>query len=449
MNRNLAIKLGVIALLMLLLMIPLLMIGGMVSDRQQLRDGVLADIARSSSGTQHLTGPILVVPYRKTLREWKTHEKTGERYLEEREVRSRLYFLPEQFQLSGHVLTEERKRGIYQARLYHSDNQVSGYFQVPAQYGINDDYADYRFEPAFLSVGISDIRGIENDLKLRLNDTEITFAAGSGDRLLNNGVHAPLASIDSVNGQRLNFAFNLKLQGTEQFWVTPVGRETKVQLSSTWPHPSFVGEFLPVKHEVNGNGFLADWQTSFFATNFAEVLDDCANDNNCEAYNSREFGVSFVDPVDQYLKTDRAIKYALLFIALTFAGFFLFEVLKRLAVHPVQYGLVGLALALFYLLLLSLSEHLPFVTAYAIAAVACVALLGVYLAAVLHSALRGLGFAAALAALYGMLYGLLRAEDYALLMGSLLVFGMLAGVMLLTRKLDWYGVGKPEASGAV
>jgi inner membrane protein len=446
MNRNLAIKLGVIALLMLLLMIPLLMIGGMVSDRQQLRDGVLADIARSSSGTQHLTGPILVVPYRKTLREWKTHEKTGERYLEEREVRSRLYFLPEQFQLSGHVLTEERKRGIYQARLYHSDNQVSGYFQVPAQYGISDDYADYRFEPAFLSVGISDIRGIENDLKLRLNDTEITFAAGSGDRLLNNGVHAPLASIDSVNGQRLNFAFNLKLQGTEQFWVTPVGRETKVQLSSTWPHPSFVGEFLPVKHEVNGSGFLADWQTSFFATNFAEVLDDCANSNNCEAFNSRKFGVSFVDPVDQYLKTDRAIKYALLFIALTFAGFFLFEVLKRLAVHPVQYGLVGLALALFYLLLLSLSEHLPFATAYAIAAVACVALLGVYLAAVLHSALRGLGFAAALAALYGMLYGLLRAEDYALLMGSLLVFGLLAGVMLLTRKLDWYGVGKSDAS---
>ena len=193
MNRNLAIKLGVIALLMLLLMIPLLMIGGMVSDRQQLRDGVLADIARSSSGAQHLTGPILVVPYRKTVREWKTHETTGVRYIEERELRSRLYFLPEQFQLSGHVATEERKRGIYQARLYHSDSQISGYFQVPAQYGISDNYADYRFEPAFLSVGISDIRGIENDLKLRLNGHELAFAAGSADRLLANGVHAPLA----------------------------------------------------------------------------------------------------------------------------------------------------------------------------------------------------------------------------------------------------------------
>jgi inner membrane protein len=448
MNRNLAIKLGVIALLMLLLMIPLLMIGSMVSDRQALRDGVLADIARSSSGEQHLTGPFLVVPYRKTVREWKTHEKTGVRYLEETEIRSRLYFLPEQFQLNGNVATEERKRGIYQARLYHSDNQISGYFQLPAQYGITDDYADYRFEPAFLTVGISDIRGIENDLKLRLNGVDLPFSAGSGDRLLRNGVHAPLPSVDGVHEQRLAFAFNLKLQGTEQFWVTPVGRETTVQLSSSWPHPSFVGEFLPVKRDVTDSGFIADWQTSFFATNFEEVLADCANRDECEAFNTREFGVSFVDPVDQYLKTDRAIKYALLFIALTFAGFFLFEVLKRLAVHPVQYGLVGLALALFYLLLLSLSEHLPFAIAYLIAAVACVSLLGVYLAAVLKSALRGMGFGVGLAALYAMLYGLLRAEDYALLMGSLLVFGLLAGVMLLTRKLDWYGVGKPELNGA-
>lgn len=446
MNRNLAIKLGVIALLIVLLLIPLLMIGGMVNDRQQLRDGVLADIARSSSGEQHITGPILVVPYRKTVREWKTHKKTGVRYLEERELRSRLYFLPEQFQLDGNVATEERNRGIYQARLYHSDNQISGYFQVPAQFGISENYADYRFDPAFLTVGISDIRGIENDLKIRVNDRELPFAAGSADNLLANGVHAPLPVLDDTQAQRMEFAFNLKLQGTEHLLVTPVGRETKVRLSSTWPHPSFVGEFLPVKREISDKGFTAEWQTSIFATNFAEVLDDCANNNNCDAYNHREFGVSFVDPVDQYLKTDRAIKYALLFIALTFAGFFLFEVLKRLAIHPVQYGLVGLALALFYLLLLSLSEHLPFATAYAIAAVACVSLLGVYLAAVLKSALRGLGFAAALAALYGMLYGLLRAEDYALLMGSLLVFGLLAGVMLLTRKLDWYGVGKPDTT---
>ncbi|MCY1374138.1 Inner membrane protein CreD [compost metagenome] len=171
-------------------------------------------------------------------------------------------------------------------------------------------------------------------------------------------------------------------------------------------------------------------------------------EGQCDEFNSRAFGVSFVDPVDQYLKTDRAIKYALLFVALTFAGFFLMEVLKRLAVHPVQYGLVGLALAFFYLLLLSLSEHLPFSLAYAIAASACVALVGFYVSHVLRGWVRGGGFTLGLAALYGMLYGLLRAEDYALLMGSLLVFGLLACVMVLTRKLDWYGVGRGQpASG--
>ena len=442
MNRNLAIKLGVIGLLIILLMIPLLLIGGMVSDRQALRDGVLADIARSSSAAQALTGPLLVVPYRKTVREWKTHKKTAERYLEEREYRGRLYFLPERFELNGQIATEQRSRGIYQARLYHSDNQITGHFQLPARYGISEDYADYRFEPAFLSVGISDIRGIENDLKLRLNGRELAFAAGSADRLLNSGVHAPLPALDGVNGQRLDFAFDLKLQGTAQLSVVPVGRDSRVKLSSDWPHPSFVGEYLPSRREISDKGFSAEWQTSFFATNMEEALSECAYGGECNAFLGRQFGVSFVDPVDQYLKSDRALKYALLFIALTFAGFFLFEVLKRLAVHPVQYGLVGLALALFYLLLLSLSEHLGFALAYLISASACVLLIGFYVCHVLRSVAHGLGFSAGLAALYGLLYGLLSAEDYALLMGSLLLFGLLGTVMVLTRKLDWYGVGK-------
>ena len=445
MNRSLAIKLGLIGLLMVLLMIPLSLIDGVVNERQWQRNGVLEDIARSSSGEQQLTGPLLVVPYRKTLREWRTNSATGERVQQEREVKGRLYFLPERFELNGTIATEERSRGIYQARLFHSNNQVSGHFQVPALFGISDDYADYRFEPAFLSVGISDIRGIENALQLQLNGQALAFAAGSGEPLLSSGVHASLSALPMVSGQRLDFAFDLKLQGTGKFSVDPVGRETQVNLSSDWPHPSFIGQFLPATRDVSASGFSAHWQTSFFATNLEQVLNDCERGKPCQALNSREFGVSFIDPVDQYLKTERAIKYALLFISLTFAGFFLFEVLKSLAVHPVQYGLVGLALALFYLLLLSLAEHLPFALAYAIAASACVTLLSVYLCAVLQSLARGLGFGALLAALYALLYGLLGAEDYALLMGSLLVFALLAVVMQLTRKLDWYSVGKPES----
>lgn len=449
MSRILGFKLGAIALLILLLLIPLSMIGGLVSERQYQRAEVLQDIARSSSYRQQLTGPILVLPYTKVWQEWKTHEKTGERYMEEQQYRGRLYFLPERFVLNGTVSTEERARGIYKALLYRSDNQISGAFKLPARLGLGDELGLYRFDQPFLSVGISDIRGISNDLQLRFNGATMGFEPGSGDEYFGAGVHAPLPAVDSQGEQLLEFAFDLKLQGTEQLSITPVGRDSRVELSSDWPHPSFVGEYLPSSREVSATGFSALWQTSFFATNLEEALHDCVAKDSCGGLTSRNFGVSFVDPVDQYLKTERAIKYALLFIGLTFAVFFLFEVLKRMAVHPVQYALVGMSLALFYLLLLSLSEHLSFATAYGISALACVALIGFYVSHVLHSAVRGGAFGLLLAALYGLLFALLSAEDYALLMGSILVFGVLTGVMVLTRKLDWYGVGKASPASSL
>jgi inner membrane protein len=199
-----------------------------------------------------------------------------------------------------------------------------------------------------------------------------------------------------------------------------------------------------VKHSINATGFDAQWSTSFFSTNLEEALHGCTETGACAEFNSRVLGVSFIDPVDQYLKTDRAIKYAFLFISLTFAGFFLFEVLKELAVHPIQYSLVGAALAIFYLLLLSLAEHLGFATAYVLSSGACVTLIGFYVSGILRSARRGVVFAGSLAALYGMLYVLLSADDYALLMGSALLFGLLAVVMVLTREVDWSSLGRKE-----
>ncbi len=445
MNRSLFFKLGAIALLMLLVLIPLLMINGIIADRQFTRDQVLDDIARSSSYSQRLTGPVMVVPYRKTVREWKLNEKLNKRYEVTREERGRLYFLPDRFELDGKVQTELRARGIYQARLFHADNRISGRFEVPAQLGITEDFADYRFEQAFLAVGISDIRGIENALTLELGNQHLDFEPGSQVDWLGEGVHVALPDQDSKKTYVVDFAFDLRLQGTEQLQVVPVGKISQVSLASNWPHPSFIGNFLPAQREVTDTGFTANWQTTFFSTNLEQALQNCLNGQDCKDFTNRSFGVNFIDPVDQYLKSDRAIKYALLFIALTFAGFFLFEVLKNLAVHPMQYALVGFALAFFYLLLLSLSEHLGFAMAYLISASACVLLIGFYVCHVLRSITHGLGFSAGLAALYGLLYGLLSTEDYALLMGSLLLFGLLGAVMVLTRKLDWYGVGKRKA----
>lgn len=467
MNRQLGFKLGAIALLILLLLIPLLMIDGLVDERQNYRDEVLQDIARSASYSQQLTGPLVVVPYTRTLRSWRLDKASQQRVMQEREVRGRLYFLPEVFALDGQMRTELRHRGIYEARLYHADSQISGSFVLPANYGVTSDLASYRFDEPLLAVGISDVRGIENAPKLKIEGALRDFQPGTQSQFLGNGVHAVLPFKASDREQRFEYAFELSLLGSSRLDITPVGRDSQVNLTSDWPHPSFGGEFLPSERSISDQGFSARWRTSFFATNLEDQLRACtsagqadvaravapddpevgqASPAQCSEFGEHRFGVALVDPVDQYLKADRAVKYALLFIGLTFAGFFLFEVLKRLSVHPIQYALVGMALALFYLLLLSLSEHIGFELAYLISAGACVGLIGFYLCHVLHSLWRGAGFSAGLAGLYGMLYALLSAEDYALLMGSLLLFAVLAGVMVLTRRLDWYGIGKPTRS---
>lgn len=440
MKRPLLFKFAAIGGLILLLLIPIGLIGNSIDERRTTHEAVLQDIARSSSYRQTLIGPVLVLPYRKIERSWRLNEKK-EKYLEESEVAGQLYFLPEVYRVNGDLVTETRKRGIYEARLYHANTKISGGFVITENFGITEDFANYQFVAPYVAMGISDIRGIENSLKLTIDNQQIDFAPGSQLKILGDGVHATLPLLKQGVVNNLSFSLDLVLQGTEQFSIVPIGKETHVELHSDWPHPSFTGDFLPVERSIDAAGFSARWQTSYFSTNLAEYFYQCVGNSNCEQFNQRNFGVSMVDPVNQYVKSDRAIKYALLFIALTFASFFLFEVLKRLAVHPVQYGLVGLALALFYLLLLSLSEHIGFGLAYILSSLACVLLIGFYVGHVLRSFRRSLGFSLGLTLLYGLLFGLLSAEDYALLMGSILLFAMLGTFMLLTRKVDWYSLG--------
>lgn len=436
--RGLTYKIITAGVLIFVLLYSLSSIGGLISERQALRNQVVQDIARSSSYSQQLTGPIVVVPYRQVVREWRETENSTERVLRERTISSKLYFLPETLRLDGEIKTTLRSRGIYQARLYHASNMISGSFDIPAQYGISRDFADYSFDQPYLAIGISDIRGIGNGLTLKLNGEPLTLLAGTQTDLLGTGVHTPIEISGPGTAVHLEFAVNVQLQGTERFEIAPLGRDTQVTLRSDWPHPSFDGEYLPTESSITDKGFSAHWQTSFFSTNLEEILRKCSESGECTNFKARRFGVSLVDPVDQYLKSERAIKYALLFIALTFAGFFLYEVLKKLQLHAVQYGLVGLALAMFYLLLIALAEHIGFNLAYALSASACVCLLAYYIGHVLHRFTHGLGFGTGLAGLYALLYGLLRSEDYALLMGSLLVFSLLGAVMVLTRRVDWY-----------
>ncbi len=449
MAKSLAFKFAAIGLLIAVLIAALSSIGRLVVERQARRDAVIQDIAQSSSGEQQLTGPMLIVPYEKTEQEWRENDH-GDRHLEERHLTGQIHLLPEALLIDGNMRTERRTRGIYEARLYHANLKIKADFAVPPQYGVGSNSAAFRFGIPYFAVGVTDIRGIESPLRATLDGSPLALLPGTGTALLAGGLHADIPSMHPEKATHLQLAIELPLLGTSGFHVVPLGRETQVNATSNWPHPSFTGDFLPVERKVGANGFEAHWATSFFSTNLEEVLQRCDDHDqaSCAAFNGRQLGMSFIDPVDQYLKTDRAIKYALLFITLTFAGFFLFDALKKLPVHPVQYGLVGAALALFYLILLSLSEHIGFGMAYLLSSAACVSLIAFYASHVLKSIARGLGFGSGLAVLYGCLFGLLTADDYALLMGSLLIFALLTAVIVLTRNVDWSKLGAQETTDA-
>jgi len=264
---------------------------------------------------------------------------------------------------------------------------------------------------------------------------------GLGSHRKESGLHADLASTQSGQRLAMDTELVLSLNGTETLSIAPIADSNNIQLNSAWQHPHYDGSFLPRSHREGKDGFTATWDiSSLAAATQAQYLE------GDESADIERLSVGLVEPVNIYSQVDRASKYGFLFVMLTFVGFFMFELIKRLAIHPIQYGLVGLALAIFFLLLLSLSEHLEFWIAYLIASAACIGLLGVYLSAVLRSRLRGLGFATMLTVLYAALYGLLVSEDNALVLGSLMLFAILAAIMLVTRKVDWYALANGGAT---
>jgi inner membrane protein len=439
-QRKLLAKAAMVGGLALVLMIPLVMIQGTVSERQSLRNGVIADIARSATGAQKVMGPILVVPYRERIEHLKKNEQTGTTTVEIEFVDRFVTLPPERLQIAGGVTTQERYRGIHKALLYNSALAFKGSFTVPEQFGLADRQHRIQWGRPYLALGVADIRGIKAQPRLRWQGASRPFAPGARHGVVGSGIHAPLDELPAAAGV-YEFAFELDLQGMERLEFVPVGRDTTVDLRSPWPHPSFVGRFLPETRTVTDKGFDARWRASHFSTNVEQLLRECGG-HECSALLETSLGVAFIEPVDIYLQAERAVKYGVLFVGLTFAAFFLFELFKQLAIHPIQYGLVGIALAIFYLLLLSMSEHMSFGLSYVCAATACVGLLGFYAAYVLKSVRRAMGFAGLLGTLYGVLYVLLQLEDLALLMGSLLLFAILAAVMVLTRKVDWYQIGR-------
>ena len=458
MQKALAWKIGIVVLLALAVQLPIAMIDGLTDERKARRDGVVADIARSAAEAQTLAGPVILVPYthRSTQLTTRTDDEGRTHTTQRERLRSGwVALLPETLAIDGALRLHQKRRGIYTARLYEGTLELRGRFVVPPGHRVHTSGAEYEWGRAQLVVGLSDPRGLREGARIEWDGAPLELAPGGIDApALARGLHAdlgPLANPTSAGPRQYPFRITLALRGSQRLDLMPLGRTTRVALASDWPHPSFTGRMLPeADTRISDAGFAATWRTNHFATNLAQALQGCLDTKRCDDYLGSAFGVAFIEPVDLYLTLERALKYGFLFVGLTYAAFFLFELLARLAIHPIQYGLVGIALAVFFLLLLSLSEHLAFATAYAIAALACVSLIGVYLATVLRGARRSMLFAAGLGALYVALYAVLRLEDHALLMGSALVFALLAATMIGTRRVDWYRVGpvQPAAGSA-
>jgi inner membrane protein len=432
MRSSQTLRLLTVGLLVLLLQIPIAMIGGQVSQREQRGAEAIDEVSSKWGKQQSLRGPVVVVPYlhrwTETNREGTQVTRTEQRYA---------YFLPDRLTTHGTVKTEVRKRGIFSVPVYKLDLTLSGRFSRPDFSSLALEPAAVAWERAHLVVGISDTRAIQEETAVVWNGTPVKFVPGAGTFAeAGAGIHAP---VGFANGAAtVDFSLPLSLNGSQGVYFAPFGQNTVVELNSNYPHPSFQGNWLPNDRTVTNDGFDARWSIPFLGRSFPQAW--TSKDDMEDEVTSSSFGVDFLNPVDHYRMAERSVKYASLFILLTFATLWLFEVRAGVRVHPIQFLMLGGALCLFYLLLLALSEHLAFPLAYGIASISVIGMVGAYGVVVLRGMTKALAIGLGVASLYVYLYVLLVNEDYALLLGSIGLFLILGLIMYATRHVDWYGV---------
>lgn len=433
LRESVLFKMFVIGLLMLALLIPVVMVSGLISERQARHDQTAAAVANSWGLEQTLGGPVLKVPYRVLGKDENGKEQVWT---------VNAIFLPEELAMDGRITPERRSRGIFEVAVYRAHLSLKGTFRRPsfAAWGVAE--SDVLWNEAELAFGVPDMRGLRRGVRVKWAGQDLDLAPGGAvEGMWSRGLRAPVQDLAAGEaGRTYPFAFDVVLDGSRSLQILPLGRQTTVKLTSPWPDPSFVGAYLPESRRVGETGFEATWSVPYFGRSYPQQWrsTEASTVAPQDALNASGFGVDLFLPVDAYQKTERSLKYSMLFLLLTFLTFFLYEVFNPFSLHPLQYLLVGSALVIFYLLLLSISEHAPFGLAYAVASAATVGLIGGYAVAILRGRLRALGTAAALAVLYGYLYVLLQAEDYALLLGSVGLFAILALVMFVTRRIDWY-----------
>jgi inner membrane protein len=450
MNRMLLKKLSGMIILTLLLLLPLMMVTEQIGTRKGYQEAVEMEISQTAFGSQILAGPVLAVRYRvqkppEAIKDEKTGKTLATRLPPPEE---RVLTVPaEQLDMIGKASVEARRRGIYRVQIYHLDTTLKGSFHLPADLlRLKPEDGKLLDARAVLLFGVTDLRGIDDDPVVDINGQKMRFVKPSdtvlAQILRGSRLEMELGGLTPDETRDFDFVFPLRLSGMGSFALAPTALANRVRLTSAWLHPSFHGNFLPREHRIDKTGFEASWMVS--SLNLNDALSEAESNPGFPEV----LGVSFIEPVSIYLQSERAVKYGVLFIVLTFTAFFLWEILRRRPLHFMQYLLAGLALTLFFLLLIALSEHIDFLYAYLLAAAACISLIVFYLSGVLGGRKPALAFGGGLTALYGALYGLLQSEDNALLMGSCILFAALAAVMGSTRKLDWHRLGNAPGNDA-
>ncbi len=418
-KSKLLIKGFLIGGLVLLLLIPAYFVENLIKEREARQKEAFTEVSSKWAGKQTITGPVLVLPYTETT-QVNYQPATNKKFA---------YILPDKLNIQSVVNPEKRYRGIYQVMLYSSDIRISGKInEVPLQQ-LKIDPANVLWSEAYMCIGLSDPKGLKEEINLQLNDsTLILNPASISNAVMREGFITP---VKIEPGKEINFSSVISINGSEQLLFTPVGKETTATLSSTWPDPSFTGGQLP-DHRISDSGFVATWRNLSHTRSFPQAWKE-------DSYNleSSSFGADLFIPVNGYQKTMRSVKYAILCILLTFAAFFIIETVNKKSVHPFQYALIGLALILFYTLLLSFSEYTGFNIAYIIASIATVGLIAWFVKGLLRSSRLTSILSVILVLMYSYVFTILQLQDYSLILGSIGLFLTLAVIMHFSKKIQW------------
>lgn len=435
LKNNVYFKITTIIIIVLLLLVPTAMVHNLIQEREQTQNQAIEEVSSKWAGAQTLVAPVLSIPYIKYVRET-SKKDTTEKIVA---VKDYIHILPDNLEITGTINPEKRNRGIYDIVVYNSKVEITGTFKALDFSTLDILPQNIKLDKTEFVVGIDDLRGIEKQVELQWNNQQLFFNPGvSSTDVVASGINAAVL-VDPLQKENYRFKLTLDLKGSQNLYFVPVGKVTDVKLNSSWPNPSFTGAFLPDSRSVAESGFKANWNVLHLNRNYPQMWTGSRFDLDASA-----FGIDLLLPVDNYQKAYRSVQYAILFIGFTFLVFFFIEVLNKVFIHPIQYILVGVALIVFYTLLLSISEHISFDLAFIVSALSTLLLIAGYVRAILKSSKLTLLLSAILVILYAFIFVIIQLQDYALLIGSIGIFVILALSMYFSRQIDWYNLNLSE-----